>query len=189
MYRRRAARSAVQEDLSVKPVHLLFSTLLLGSVLVVASCGDPSPVGVGPSRPDIEAGKSKPVASALIVCRALRADAVTQLIGPEGGELNVGPHTLDIPPGALSDTVSITAVAPSDTLRLIRFKPEGLVFQQPASLSMSYKNCRIPAGTYPRIAYLSDAMSVVVYMPSSIDQWAQWVITDLPHFSNYAVAW
>lgn len=176
----------------MKPSYLPSLTralLLIAAIAAAWSCADPSPVGVEPSGPGLEAAALKPVSSALVQCRSLRADSVTQVIGPEGGELNVGPHTLDVPPGALSDTVRITAVAPSETVRLIRFMPEGLVFQKPASLSLSYKNCKIPAGTSPRIAYLSDTLSVVAYMPSIADQWAQWVITDLSHFSNYAVAW
>jgi len=159
--------------------------------LVASACGTPSPVGVDLAPPGIQAFRLRlpPGGNGLVQCIPLAYDSVTQVIGPEGGELNVGPHTLDVPPGALGDTVSITAVAPSDIVRWIRFKPEGLVFRQPASLSMSYKNCKTRGTQSPRIARVSDSLNVQEYLFSATDQWAKWVIGDLQHFSNYAVAW
>ncbi len=163
--------------------------LLALATVAVLSCRDASPVGVDVT-PALQASRFKlsPGANGLVRCMPLASDSVTQVIGPEGGELNVGPHTLDIWPGALTDTVRITAVAPSDTVRRIRFKPDGLVFLRPAALSMSYKNCKA-SGRSPRIAQVSDSLTVQEYLFSITDQWAQWAIGDIQHFSNYAVAW
>lgn len=173
----------------MKPVRLLGVALVVGGIVVAC---DPAPVGVDlPALSPQAAARLKlgPGVNGLVQCTPLLPDSVTQVIGPEGGELNVGPHTLDVPPLALADTVSITAVAPSDTVRWIRFKPDGLVFLQAASLSMSYKNCKTKLGQSPRIAQVSDSLNVQGYLLSTTDQWAKWVIGDLYHFSNYAVAW
>ena len=56
-------------------------------------------------------------------------DSVTQAIGPTGGVIAVGHHSLWVDSLALTSTVTITAVAPSDTVRWVRFHPDGLIFQ------------------------------------------------------------
>jgi hypothetical protein len=126
---------------------LLFA-LLVGTTAVVVSCGDPSPVGLGSRRPALQAnvldsllGTVLEHARGLVHCTPLPYDSVTKTIGPEGDTIQVGLHTLRVPPGALGQPVSITAVAPTDSLNRVDFQPEGLVFQQPASLVMSYANC------------------------------------------------
>ena len=42
--------------------------------------------------------------------------AASGLIGPEGGTLAIGPHTLTVPAGALAAPVTISADAPTDLL-------------------------------------------------------------------------
>jgi hypothetical protein len=128
---------------------LLFA-LLVGATAVVLSCGDPSPVGLGSRRPAPQAnlldsllGTVLDHARGLVHCSPLPYDSVTKTIGPEGDTIQVGPHTLRVPPGALGGPVSITAVAPSDSINRVDFQPEGLVFQQPASLVLSYANCDV----------------------------------------------
>ncbi len=104
-----------------------------------------------------------------------------------------------VPKGALKQSVSISAVAPSDTVALIRLQPEGLRFQKTAFLVAAYDNCRVKKGVTPRIAHVTDALDVIDYLPS-VDQlddprlkrvrkWHHRVVGELQHFSNYAVAW
>jgi len=125
---------------------------------------------------------------------------VTQTIGPEGGVLEVRRNWLVVPRGALQDTVSITAVAPSDTLALVRFQPEGLRFQKTAFLVVAYDNCRVKRGVTPRIAHVTDALDVIEFLPAvaaspddprfkKVQKGHQRVVGELQHFSNYAVAW
>src|SRR6266853_713730 len=148
----------------MKVTRFLLPALLGAVALVALSCGEPTPVGVE-SR-DLLAF---PQAPGLLQCIPLPADSVTQTIGPEGGILQVGPHTLSVPPGALADTVSITAVAPSDTVNRVQFQPAGLTFSQPAALTMSYANCRPLALGFPKqIAYTTDALDILEYI-SSLD--------------------
>src|SRR3989449_11169497 len=88
-------------------------------------------------------------------------DSVTQVIGPAGGVIAVGPHFLWVDSLALPSPVTITAVAPSDHVRRIRLKPDGLVFQKTAFLVTSYANCNVKQATTPRIAQVSDDMTVL----------------------------
>ncbi len=195
--------------------------LLLGATVAATSCSDPSPVGVDPRTPSLLASRPSPQPGgvggsdsgetadtsaggenedSLLSCRPLAYESVTQTIGPEGGALEVRRNWLVIPRGALKEKVTITGVAPSDTLALIRFQPEGLRFQKTAYLVAAYDNCRVKKAVTPRIAHVTDALNVIEFLPpvaASLDNPAlkkvhhgrHQVIGELQHFSNYAVAW
>jgi hypothetical protein len=159
-------------------------------VVVALSCRDP----VAPPAPArafslLDAIDSTYLFDGLLTCSPLPADSVTQTIGAAGGTLVVGPHTLSIPPGALSAPVTITAVAPSDTVNRVRFAPQGLTFQTPASLTLSYANCAQVLGLPAQIAYTTDSLAILEIL-SSVDNGPTATVTaPLQHFSDYAVAW
>lgn len=176
----------------MRATRLLQCALLAGAAVVMLSCDDPSPVGV-PSRVSRPVGALvdsllQAAGGGLLRCSPLPYDSVTQTIGPAGGTLVVGRNTLSIPAGALDTLVSITAVAPSDTVNRVQFQPQGLTFRQPASLTMSYANCT-PIGAPKRVAYTSPGLQILQYLPSLDDASLQTVTGQLQHFSDYAVAW
>jgi len=163
---------------------LKVAVLLVGAVIAGLSCDRPSSLGS-----ESLLGALAPV-SGLFTCTPLPADSASATIGPAGGVLRVGPHTLSVPAGALTVPVTITAVAPSDTVNRVRFQPEGLTFQQPATLTLSYANCDLSGALLPkRIAYTTDGLEILSFL-LSIDQPASQVVAGrLEHFSTYAVAW
>ncbi len=190
--------------------------LLLGAAVAASNCGTPSPLGVDARAPGLRASRSSShqpggddaddgddtaeEGDSLVSCRPLPYESVTQTIGPEGGVLEVRRNWLVVPRGALQDTVSITAVAPSDTLALVRFQPEGLRFQKTAFLVVAYDNCRVKKSVTPRIAHVTDALAVIEFLPAvaaspddprfkKVHKGHQRVVGELQHFSNYAVAW
>lgn len=159
-------------------------------VLATLSCGDGSPAGVPTEAMRPQLFTSTVEASGLLTCAPLPADTASVSVGTEGGSLQVGPHTLTIPDGALDQTVTITAVAPSDSTNRVEFEPAGLVFARPAALTLSYANCDVLGSTLPkRIAYVSDALTILEYILSSDDPAAKTVTGRVEHFSGYAVAW
>jgi hypothetical protein len=123
----------------------------------------------------------------LAKCAPMPAATASATIGFLGGTIQVGPHTLDVPVGALLSPVTITATAPSDSVHRIQFEPEGLVFRKPAALTMDYANCDVAASAAAQIAYTDDALVILEYLPSQ-DRGKK-VVGQLDHFSNYAVAW
>ncbi len=194
--------------------------LLIGATAAVLNCGDPSPLGVAMTAPAPTAGlrshsdgddgddgdDGEPSDTtdqrddSLVACRPLPYDSVTQTIGPDGGEIEVGSNWLIVPRGALRAAVSITAVAPSDTVAMIRFQPAGLRFQATALLVATYDNCRVPKAVTPRIALVSNAFAVIEFLASGESMLSprfqqghkgshRRVVGQLQHFSNYAVAW
>ena len=107
-----------------------------------------------------------------------------------GGTLQVGPHLLWVPPGALDRNVTITATAPSSSTRSVEFSPEGLQFEESAWLTMSYSGCDLLGTLLPkRIAYTDDLLSILYYLLSFDSIWTRTVTGKVDHFSKYAVAW
>lgn len=126
----------------------------------------------------------------LLTCKPLPMATATATIGPEGGTITVGPHSLVIPPGALDSTVTITATAPSDTVNVIDFEPQGLQFDRAAALTMSYANCNTLGSLLPKqIVYTDNALDILEYLLSMDNLWKKQVTGQLHHFSTYAVAW
>jgi hypothetical protein len=158
--------------------------LLLCGVAAVLSCRDPVP------PPTALLGGGWGWVPGLLTCTPLAYDSVSETIGPAGGSIQVGPHVLVIPAGALTSPVTISAVAPSDTVNQVRFQPEGLQFQRPAALTMSYSNCALLGLWLPhRVAYTTDALQILEYL-LSVDNLPSHTVTGyVEHFSTYAVAW
>lgn len=164
------------------------AALMVGAVAAV-SCGERAPLGPA------AAGKgSAPLLGeylpTLLACTPMAGDSVTQVIGPEGGTLYVGPHVLHVPEGALDTAVTITAVAPSDTVNRILFSPHGLTLAESAWLTMSYANCAPVTWLLPkRIAYTTDLLEIIELLVSFDNPFSKRVTGRLDHFSTYAVAW
>src|SRR2546426_965236 len=67
-------------------------------------------------------------------CSTVLVGMIRQTVGPAGGVVALGPARLTIPPGALSAPVTIQAQIPAGySGNYIQFKPDRVVFQQPAS--------------------------------------------------------
>lgn len=182
--------------------------LLVGMIaFVVANCADQGPLGVaaaptssavratsGPQN-DLLGDVTGLVGNlaqnlGLLKCSPLPPSTSTATIGQWGGSITVGPHTLVVPPGALSQTVTITASLSADTVNAITFKPEGLQFQKSAYLTMSYANCNLLGRLLPKhIAYTNDAYSILEYLLSIDNLFTKRVTGQVHHFSHYAVAW
>jgi len=187
--------------------------LLAGASVAALSCRDASPTSAVLEPPVLSAArstsKSQPSPTnktGLVVC-SQTYDSVTKVIGPKGDTLRVGNHILWVDSLVLSVPVTITAVAPTDTVRRVRFQPDGLQFP-PSSVDQSYglsagallytnyKDCALPTGVTLKIAQVSDSLSILGYLQTwsqvkknAWSQGQQYVIGQLPHFSNYAVAW
>jgi hypothetical protein len=175
----------------MKSTRLLLIALLAGVVAVTASCDDQTPVSVAPvPAPDASLIGDLLRRVGLLKCTPLPSDTTSATIGPLGGVLRVGPHSLLVPPGALTAPVRITALQSRDTVNAVRFKPEGLTFRYPASLTMSYANCNLLGILLPkRIAYTTDQYRILEYLLSLDNLGARQVTGRLKHFSQYAVAW
>ena len=164
-------------------------------LLVSQSCGEPPsapaiPVAAAPA-PQADLIGSLLGATGLLKCSNLPYDSETKTIGPLGGVISAGPHTLVIPPGALLAPTQITMIAPTGLgVNAVKFQPQGLRFITPAALSMSYANCSLLGKLLPkRIAYTTDNLQILYYLLSLDNLFSKYVTGKVNHFSDYAVAW
>jgi hypothetical protein len=176
----------------MKAVRALAVLLLV--CLVAPSCGEP------PTSPATSTNLHQPQAgligsllgpTGLLKCSNLPYAESTQTIGPLGGSISAGPHTLVIPPGALLAPTTITMIQPTGRgVNAVKFKPEGLRFLTPAALTMSYSNCSLFGKLLPkRIAYTDDDLNILYYLLSLDNLAAKQVTGKVNHFSEYVVAW
>jgi hypothetical protein len=124
----------------------------------------------------------------LLLCSPQPYAKVTQTIGQDGGTIRVGTHTLFIPSGALDSRTTITAEQMSGETNSIRFSPEGLRFEKPAVLTMTYGNCALVL-LQKKIVYTDEKLRVLEVL-RTLDLFQRKQATaGIDHFSRYAVAY
>jgi len=159
--------------------------LLLATAFTGLSCTDRPEAA---PRADLF-GPSTPLGG-LVACRMSTPASASETIGPDGGTIEVGPHVLRILPGALTSDVTITATVPADTVVRVDLQPEGLQFERPVYLTLSYADCGLVRSFLPkRIAFTTVDLDIISYLLSFDNLFAQRVTGRLEHFSTYAVAW
>ncbi len=176
---------------SSRLLRLLSLTILLAGGLVNCSNYESptAPATVAATGALTTSGVSQ-LLSGLLTCRQQAYAITRQTVGPSGGTIRVGGHSLVIPQGALSQPVLITAEAPADFVASVRFEPEGLQFARQARLTLDYSAC--PAGRLQlgkHVAYTTDRLQILALLLSVDDILRMRVSADLQHFSRYAVAW
>jgi hypothetical protein len=124
----------------------------------------------------------------LLACSEQPYAVTRQSIGPNGGVLRVGSHTLQIPGNAVSETVLITAEQIPGKANSVRFSPEGLQFQKPAVLTMSYENCALVL-LQKKIVYTTEQLKILEVLKSLDLFRSRSVSAPIDHFSRYVVAY
>jgi hypothetical protein len=183
-----------------KTVH---SVVLVATVtFLAASCGTGDgarPVGPTSDAPTVAGAAGRTATSrvrgssdslSLFACAADSiADSASAVIGPLGGQIQFGPNTLVVPPGALVQSTTITATVPGDGYVDAVFQPEGLHFLVPAQLTLSYAQCSPPPGQQASITYLNSLLGEILEILPSLDNPSKGqVAAPITHFSVYAVA-
>jgi hypothetical protein len=187
----------------MKPIHPLLAVVCASIALTTSNCGDRTATGpTGPmpaaipasvpaaSQPDSQSRSRRP--PNLVQCKLQKPETIARRIGPDGGTIEIGPYTLTIPPGALPRRVTIVArIRGGESANVVEFKPNWVVFEQSASLSMSYATCDVDedAESALRIAVVDEQYQIVDYLPSTTDTSSQSVIAPVTLIRNYAVAY
>jgi len=173
----------------MKARRLIAPVLLLVAAL---ACTDRTPTSV-PAAPAPEASLIGALLgpTGLLKCSSLPYASSTQTIGPLGGTISAGPHTLVVPPGALTAPTTITMTVPTGLgVNAVKFQPEGLRFLTPAALTMSYANCSLLGKLLPtRIAYTDAHLNIISYLLSLDNLLSKYVTGKVNHFSDYVIAW
>lgn len=179
----------------------LRSLALLALLPFATSCGrdqTPSPAApilpptatadvVGGDDDDLVEGLLSPV-TGLLSCRTRVAYASSAVIGAAGGTLNVGPHQLIVPRNALRAPTRISASAPRGQYVEVQFQPEGLRFERPVAIALSYKHCGLVRGIFLKVVYVDSQRSILQVLPSLPDLFNRRVFGKTDHFSGYMLA-
>ena len=124
----------------------------------------------------------------LLVCQGEQYEITRRTIGPEGGRIDIGRHTLVVPAGALRTRTTITAEQVPGRTNSLRFSPDGLQFAKPASLTMGYQNCLVVL--LPKHIVYTDEKLNILEVLRSLDLFSKKVVTaPIDHFSRYAIAY
>jgi hypothetical protein len=125
----------------------------------------------------------------LLLCSPQKYEVESQVIGSKGGTIRVGSHELVIPKGALKGKVKITAEQVRGSTNSIRFSPEGLRFEKPATLTMTYDNCAVVL-LQKKIVYTDEKLKILEVLKASLDIFKKKEVTaPIDHFSRYALAY
>jgi X-X-X-Leu-X-X-Gly heptad repeat protein len=124
----------------------------------------------------------------LLTCSTQPYAITSQTIGPEGGYIRVGSHTLVIPGNAVSERVRITAEQLPGKTNSVRFSPDGLQFEKPAVLTMSYENCALVL-LQKKIVYTTEQLKILEVLKSFDLFRSKKVSAPIDHFSRYAIAY
>jgi hypothetical protein len=178
----------------------LISMMFLG-LLMVAGTSCTTDNATGPTEPALtpEMGLfdnggllGTGLLKGLLYCSPLPNSSTSKSITTAGGTINMGPHSIYFPPGAVSRTTTITAQVVSDSVNSVRLLPEGLKFNRgrPAVLTLSYSNCSLLTRLLPKkIVYTSERLNILEVLLSLDNIFTRKVSAPLDHFSRYAVAY
>lgn len=168
--------------------NILFGAVLIGAAATawfLTGCRDDRSNVTSPSI------RSNLVSSPQLFACAADSIAVTDTatIGVLGGTIQFGPHSLQIPPGALLKPTTITATIPADGHLTAVLQPEGLHFLLPATLTLGYGQCNPQPDDKLTIAYLDGLLGQILeLLPSILDPNSHTVRAPIGHFSVYAGA-
>ncbi|MEP7088156.1 MAG: hypothetical protein ABI884_12700 [Gemmatimonadota bacterium] len=169
---------------------LLRSSLAVVAVAVAFACAD----NATPTAPHVTSAPSLAFSNAtdgkkpkVAVCKLQTEQWKTTQIGSKGGELKVGTVVLNVPAGALSSNVAITAHVLHTTSASVQFLPEGLHFAVPATLRLEYTKCETPIFGVTVVYVQRDSVTEVE--PSNTHPLLKFVTARINHFSSYAVAY
>jgi hypothetical protein len=124
----------------------------------------------------------------LLTCQEQQYAVTSATIGPLGGTIRVGKHSLVIPKGALRSYVKIQAEQMKGSTNSVRFSPEGLQFEKQAVLSLNYENCQntdVPKA----VVYTTEKLKILEILKSLDLLKSRTIAAPIDHFSRYAVAY
>jgi hypothetical protein len=159
---------------------------MVAAAAVLAACANDA---TAPSEVEFGKGATTNPDTGLVRCKPQPYAVKSALIGPDGGAIKIGHNEFKVPQGALNETVLITMELPSDTVKSVRFSPEGLSFNPAAlpELKLDYKGCPKGTGKGAKVVYTTEQLQVIEVLPSSDDALNEEVDANLEHFSRYAV--
>lgn len=180
---------------------LIVSALALGAVLACSGDSPTAPVAAG-SVASLNAGNNgngkkdgnlpgshrteQAMAGKFIPlnCQPKQIATGSAVIGPSGGILQIGPHRLIVPAGALTSPVRISGTVPEGRPFQIDLQPHGLQFRKAAGLILDASSCT----DAPTIVYIVDQITVGPPIEAIYSNWWKAIACPIWHFSGYMIS-
>lgn len=131
----------------------------------------------------------KEVKATVLRCEPQPRVSATKVVGPKGGSIKIGPHSLVVPAGALDSNVTITGTAPPNPSVNVEFAPHGLQFNRAVEMTIDYKQCIVPETVELGVTYMLNGWYPVQKMPSSDLRKDKKITALTDHFSGFVVTW
>ncbi len=163
---------------------LLLAVLAIGTLLMVGCSGNP--VGEIISEPSL-LQRSLPAGGPQYGSMNTYAEAV--ISSANGGELFLVDVNLSIPAGAVSNDTLFSINIPDLNVFYNEFGTDGLVFDKPVTVTMSYRDADMSGVTEStiRLAWYDERSSVWHAVDCTVDFVNKTVTGQLSHFSAYGL--
>jgi hypothetical protein len=112
---------------------------------------------------------------------------VSAIIGPNGGSLRLGPHSLVVPAGAVREPITFSLTVASRTSIALDCGPSPFRFDVPVTLTLSYAGTSFTSAANPsniEILYMA-ADGSLEEIPGTVDVRGASVTAQVSHFSRY----
>ena len=168
---------------------LITAVVSLGTAVSLAACAAADAIVGNPKSAQLQLN-----APSLLQCPTNESASTSAVVGPLGGIINLGATSVQIPAGALLETVTVNVSEPASQFMEIDVSVEGVehfVFEQPIVVTVSYARCaRSNIDLLPLSVWYIDSDTHELLEPmGGVDNKLTRTITFVtPHFSGYAVA-
>lgn len=121
-------------------------------------------------------------------CEPTKSETRTKRIGVKGGTIEVGLHTIEIPEGALTGDVEISASVQAGRSLELDFAPHGLQFRKPVEITFDYAHCVVEDAQALNVLYVGTGWRILETMPSTDKRGTRRISALTDHFSGYMVS-
>ena len=162
--------------------------LVIFALLAVVGCSN-NPIANDPqtAEPQVLSRVGRTVGTASASPINLYTEQV--ISASEGGTLTLLDVVLDIPAGAVPQDTVFSIMIPDDEIFYNEFGTDGLKFDKPVTVTMSYRNADLSGikESTIRIGYLNESTGVWQDMVCTLDRVNKTVTAELYHFSAYGL--
>ena len=162
-------------------------TLLVGAALMLSGCSqNPLAYDKTSSEPQVLKRSIDPDAAYSLVGE-FHADTV--ISAAEGGRLVLLDVILDVPPGAVDNDTTFSIDIPDINVFYNEFGTDGLVFNVPVTVTMSYRGADMSGvdESTIRLGWLNERTGAWEDMVCTVDLESKTVTGQLHHFSAYGL--
>ena len=164
-----------------------FAIIILSMVMLVG-CSE-NPMGVAPDQSEPQLLQRSTLAIEAIQRSTVPLYTERVVSSAEGGVLNLFDVVLEVPPGAVPNDTLFSIAIPDLAVFYNEFGTNGLVFDVPVKVTMSYRDADLSGidESTIRIGWFNESTGMFQDVVCTIDHVNKTVTGEVEHFSAYAL--